>query len=407
MSTWFVSVLIAGVALGGALTQVVKKTALRRNWVGQAMPHHFHDGPIPRLGGISIFVTVLILGSATMVFQSAWAVDGWKILSVLSAGLVFFVVGLWDDFSPIPPLLKASLEMLSGVILYFGHIRLESLSPIIHGPLPPVFSFILTVAWVLGITNAFNLIDGLDGLATGSAVISSVSLAVLFTIAGHPGLVVASLILAGALLGFLKFNFSPAAIFLGDCGSLLIGFLMSTLGLLFLKFSTSPAGIIIPLLAFGLPVLDTLLAIVRRIAKKQPIYMPDCEHIHHKLVASGLSAPSSAFALYVVTAFFCLLSVLLVSYPAHDMLLATLPLCPFAACLFGFIYYRYVPELQQLNKSVTPKSDSRNLHVRAKQSPSLVSSRKPSGSESKASQFDEVLAGHRDNQPTRVAFSDD
>ena len=115
------------------------------------------------------------------------------------------------------------------MILYLGHVRFEAFPPIFNGPLPPALSFFLTVAWVLGITNSFNLIDGLDGLATGSALISSTTLAVLFALAGQIELALVSAILAGALLGFLKFNFSPAVIFLGDCGSLFIGFLMSTL----------------------------------------------------------------------------------------------------------------------------------------------------------------------------------
>ena len=406
MIPWFVSVLIAGIALGSALTQVVKKAALRRNWVGQAMPHHFHDGPIPRIGGISIFVTVLILGFATMAFRNSWSAHGWQILSVLLAGTVVFGVGLWDDFSPIPPSLKASLEVLAAVILYFGHIRLESLAPLFHGPLPSALSFLLTVAWVLGITNAFNLIDGLDGLATGSALISSAALVAVFGLTGHPELVLVTLILAGALFGFLKFNFSPAVIFLGDCGSLFIGFLMSTLGLVFLKSTNSSAGIIIPVFAFGLPVLDTLLAIVRRLLKGQPIYMPDCEHMHHKLVASGLSAPSSAFALYAVSGFFCVISVLLVSMPVHSMLIATLPLCPVAACLLGFVYYKYVPELQQLNKPVGAQRDSLPkiiVHAGSR----TVSVRRSSGTRSNAPEFDEVLAGQSEKQQRRVAFSDD
>ena len=247
METWFAGALIVGLTLASALTLIVKRTALSRNWVGQAMPHHFHDGPVPRLGGISIFLTVFILVLASMVFRSSWASYREQILAVFLAGTVVFGVGLWDDFSPIPPFLKASLEALSGVILYLGHVRFEAFPPIFSGPLPPALSFCLTVAWVLGITNSFNLIDGLDGLS--NRVCSN-----LFNqpwryysrLRGQTELALVSAILAGALLGFLKFNFSPAVIFLGDCGSLFIGFLMSTLGLVLLKFTSSPAGILIP-----------------------------------------------------------------------------------------------------------------------------------------------------------------
>ena len=408
METWFAGALIVGLTLASALTLIVKRTALSRNWVGQAMPHHFHDGPVPRLGGISIFLTVVILVLAWMVFRSGWASYTEQILAVFVAGTLVFGVGLWDDFSPIPPFLKASLEAFSGVILYLGHVRFEAFPPIFNGPLPPALSFFLTVAWVLGITNSFNLIDGLDGLATGSALISSTTLAVLFALAGQIELALVSAILAGALLGFLKFNFSPAVIFLGDCGSLFIGFLMSTLGLVLLKFTPSPAGILIPLLAFGLPVLDTILAIVRRVLKKQPIYMPDCEHMHHKLVASGLSVPGSAFALYTISAFFGAISVLSVTMPTHLMLLSTLPLCCVAGCFVGFGYHKYVPEFHQLNKPIDLQIDANSAHREGGKNPNRrTSTRRTSVGKTNVPELDEVLVGRHNSHRAGVAFSDD
>ena len=406
MNIWLVGGLTVGLTLASALTLLVKRMAWRRNWVGQAMPHHFHDGPIPRLGGISIFLTVGILVLISVVFRSGWAVYIGQILSVFVAGTIVFAVGLWDDFSPMPPFLKAALEMLSGVILFFGHIRLESLPPFFTGTLPPTLSLLLTVTWVLGITNSFNLIDGLDGLAAGSALISSATLAVLFILGGHGELALVSSILAGALLGFLKFNFSPAVIFLGDCGSLFIGFLMSTLGLVLLKSADSPAGIMIPILAFGLPVLDTALAIVRRTLKKQPIYMPDCEHMHHKLVASGLSVRGSAFTLYTISAFFGAISVLSVTMPTHLVVLSTLPLCCVAGCFVGFGYYKYVPELQQPNKPFDLREEVPRLERKDSNNPRRRPLPRRPGSTSNLPELDKVLAGNHDSR-TGVAFSDD
>jgi UDP-GlcNAc:undecaprenyl-phosphate/decaprenyl-phosphate GlcNAc-1-phosphate transferase len=407
MNAWSAGALIVSLTLASVLTVIVRRAALSRNWVGQAMPHHFHDGPVPRLGGISVFLTVLIFALASMVFQSGWASYRWEVLAVLLAGTVVFGVGLWDDFSPIPPFLKAFLEALSGVIVYLGHVRFESFPPFFSGPLPPALSFCLTVVWVLGITNSFNLIDGLDGLATGSALISSTTLAVLFTLAGQLELALLSAIVAGALLGFLKFNFSPAVIFLGDCGSLFIGFLMSTLGLVLLRYSSSSAGVLIPMLAFGLPVLDTILAIVRRVLKKQPIYMPDCEHMHHKLVASGLSVPGSALALYSISAFFGVISVLLVTMPTHLVLLSTLPLCCVAGCFVGFGYHKYVPEFQQLNKPVDLPTDIGSHQEGIKNPQRNTSRRKTSAGKKTVPELDEVLVGRHDARRTGVAFSDD
>ena len=204
------------------------------------------------------------------------------------------------------------MEVVAALVLYWGHFRIESLPPI-SDSLPPVLSLLVTVFWVLGVTNAFNLIDGLDGLASGSALISSLTLGVLFTAVGRPEFAVLSFVVAGSLAGFLKFNFSPAVIFLGDCGSLFVGFLMSALGLVLFNSISSPAATLIPLLAFGLPVLDTVLAIVRRVLKRQPIYMPDCEHMHHQLIARGFSVPGAAVLLYGISAFLCAVGVLLVS----------------------------------------------------------------------------------------------
>ena len=408
MNAWSAGALIAGLTLASALTLAVKRTALRRNWVGQAMPHHFHDGPIPRLGGISIFLTVLILVLGSIIFLGGWTDHGRQILAVVLGGTLVFGVGLWDDFSPIPPFLKASLEVLAGVVLYLGHVRFEVLPPVVSGPLPPALSLFLTVTWVVGITNSFNLIDGLDGLATGSALISSATLALLFTIAGHTELALVSLILSGALLGFLKFNFSPAVIFLGDCGSLFIGFLMSILGLALLKSTSSPAGILIPLLVFGLPVLDTILAIVRRVLKKQPIYMPDCEHMHHKLVARGWSAPVSAVALYTISAFFGAVSVLFVIMPAHLILLSTLPLCCVAVCFVGFGYHKYVPELQQLDKAGDSSGDITSAQrENGRETRRRVTPKRNANVRNNVPELDEVLVGRHDNHRTGVAFSDD
>lgn len=410
MNIWYAGTLVVSWAMATLLTYLVKKIALQRNWVGQAMPHHFHDGPIPRLGGISIFVTVLILSSVLLSVRGASIVHLQQAVALFCAGILVFAVGLWDDFSPISPLSKALLEMLSGGILYAGHIRIETLAPFYSGPLPWFISFLLTIGWVLGITNAFNLIDGLDGLAAGSGLISSVVLAVMFALVGRPELALASLIIAGALLGFLKFNFSPAGIFLGDCGSLFIGFLMSTLGLMLLNSPAFSGGIIVPILAFGLPVLDTVLAITRRILKGQPVYMPDCEHMHHKLVARGFSVPGSAFALYGISAFLSLTGILLASTHAHYFAVSALPLSCVAVCFVGFGYHRCVKDAYHRNEpiSITYPEEQQKVALAANASSSRQPVRgKPIRKSVKDPQYDELVAAGRSGQATRVAFSDD
>jgi UDP-GlcNAc:undecaprenyl-phosphate/decaprenyl-phosphate GlcNAc-1-phosphate transferase len=408
MVIWAVGSLIIASVFAGALTFAVKAIAFRRNWLGQALPHHFHDGPIPRLGGVSIFLTVVVSAFCLQIIRVPWTIDLSRLLIVFLGGALVFGIGLWDDFSPISPAMKAILEVVAALVLYAGHFRIESLPPIANS-LPPYLSLLLTVLWVLGVTNAFNLIDGLDGLAAGSAFISSVTLGILFTVAGHPEYAVLSLVIAGALAGFLKFNFSPAVIFLGDCGSLFVGFLMSALGLVLFKCISSPAVTLIPLLAFGLPVLDTILAIVRRVLKKQPIYMPDCEHMHHQLIARGFSVPGAALLLYGISAFFCAVGVLLVSMPNHLALLLTLPIGCSAGCSVGFGYYnRYVPDLQQLSRVETRAQEAKNAKLEV-ESTKLAKRRKSLAvrHEIEHPELSTVARGAQDRHATGVAFSDD
>ena len=169
----------------------------------------------------------------------------------------------------------------------------------------------LTILWVIGITNAFNLIDGLDGLAAGSALFSTL---VVFGVAvfNHSSLVsLLTIALAGAILGFLKFNFNPATIFLGDCGSLFIGFMLSALALEGAEKSPTIIAVAIPVVSFGLPILETALSVLRRLIGGRPVFTADREHIHHKLLERGMSHRQVVIVLYAVSAFFALMSLFL------------------------------------------------------------------------------------------------
>jgi UDP-GlcNAc:undecaprenyl-phosphate GlcNAc-1-phosphate transferase len=169
----------------------------------------------------------------------------------------------------------------------------------------------VTIVWVLGITNAFNLIDGLDGLAAGSALFSTL---VVFVVAllSHASLVaLMTIALTGAIVGFLRYNFNPATIFLGDCGSLFIGFLLSALALEGAQKAPTVIAVAIPVVSFGLPILETSLSVLRRLISGRPVFIADREHIHHKLLQLGLSHRQVVIVLYAVSALFALLSLFL------------------------------------------------------------------------------------------------
>ena len=297
------------------LTRFVRNRAVNNGWIPVLASHHIHERCIPRLGGIAIFfafvgVTALVL--ATKLFPSIdTSVSLRSIYYVLGAGSLIFLIGIYDDFRSVNPYVKFSGQVLAGVILYFGGFKILNL-PVLFGwhdfgwvALP------LTVIWVLLITNAFNLIDGLDGLAAGSSLFSTFAVFVVALSNGSGLVAVLALILAGAIAGFLKFNFNPATIFLGDSGSLFIGFMLAALALVGSQKSTTIVAVAIPVVSFGLPLLETLLSVFRRFLSGQPLFRADREHIHHKLLDRGFSQRQAVIVLYGVSALFGFLSLFL------------------------------------------------------------------------------------------------
>jgi UDP-GlcNAc:undecaprenyl-phosphate GlcNAc-1-phosphate transferase len=259
---------------------------------------------------------VLSLGAAVVVaslrpnlqFGSSWR----TLSTILVPGFLIFLLGLYDDVRSIGPYPKFTIQAIAGAMLWFGGLRILDL-PVLFGArqFPWFIGLALTILWVIGITNAFNLIDGLDGLAAGSALFSTL---VVFVVAllSHSSLVaLMSIALTGAILGFLRFNFNPATIFLGDSGSLFIGFLLSALALEGTQKAPTVIAVAIPVVSFGLPILETSLSVLRRWISGRPVFTADREHIHHKLLALGLSHRQVVIILYAVSALFALLSLFL------------------------------------------------------------------------------------------------
>jgi UDP-N-acetylmuramyl pentapeptide phosphotransferase/UDP-N-acetylglucosamine-1-phosphate transferase len=227
------------------------------------------------------------------------------------ASLVF-LLGVYDDLRGAGPYFKFTVQGIAASMLYAGGLRIVHI-PVIFGlrVLPWYVGLLCTVIWVLAITNAFNLIDGLDGLAAGCALFSTMVAFVVALFHGPTLVEMMTIALAGAIIGFLRYNFNPATIFLGDSGSLYIGFLLSALALYGTQKSPTIVAVAIPIVSFGLPILETSLSILRRLISGRPVFTADREHIHHKLLQHGLSHRQVVILLYGVSAGFAMLSLFL------------------------------------------------------------------------------------------------
>jgi UDP-GlcNAc:undecaprenyl-phosphate/decaprenyl-phosphate GlcNAc-1-phosphate transferase len=314
----FLATFFLALFLSFVLTRSVRDFARARGWLA-APTHdrHLHATPLPRLGGVAIFLSF----ATCMGLAAAWAsrypnlhsatLFGTMKTILVPAALVF-LLGVYDDVRGVGPYVKFTVQAIAASMLYAGGLRIINI-PVLFGdrPLPSSVELLFTVIWVLAITNAFNLIDGLDGLAAGSALFSTMVAFVLAVFHGPVLVEVMTIALAGAILGFLRFNFNPATIFLGDSGSLFIGFLLSALALHGAQKAPTIVAVAIPIVSFGLPILETVLSVIRRLISGRPVFTADREHIHHKLLQHGMSHRQVVILLYGVSAVFAMLSLFL------------------------------------------------------------------------------------------------
>jgi UDP-GlcNAc:undecaprenyl-phosphate GlcNAc-1-phosphate transferase len=276
-----------------------------------------HSTPLPRLGGVAIFFSF----AGCMCIAALWAPGHTQLqsqpllkpmLTILGPAALIFLLGVYDDLKSVGPYFKFAVEAIAASMLYAGGLRIVNV-PVLFGDraLPSIVGWAFTVIWVLAITNAFNLIDGLDGLAAGSALFSTMVVFVVALLNGPLLVEIMSIALAGSILGFLRFNFNPATIFLGDSGSLFIGFLLSALALYGAQKAPTIVAVTIPIVSFGLPILETVLSVARRLISGRPVFTADREHIHHKLLQHGLTHRQVVILLYGVSAIFAMLSLFL------------------------------------------------------------------------------------------------
>ncbi|NOT00999.1 MAG: undecaprenyl/decaprenyl-phosphate alpha-N-acetylglucosaminyl 1-phosphate transferase [Phycisphaerales bacterium] len=335
-------------ALSAVATWLVRSIARRRGFIDQPGGHKQHHAPVALGGGIAITWTVVTLISAGTLLAMAWSrgaapdwlppffrmhLDGINekapvLFAILAGVVVLHVVGFIDDVRPLGPAVKMVVQTIVALfVAVFAGVRVLDLET-----LPVWCSILLTVVWIVGVTNAFNFLDNMDGLSAGVAVIAGTIFAATGIAGGQIFVPVFTLILVGALLGFLLFNFQPATIFMGDSGSLVVGYLMAVLIALTTFYdptrSLKPAGVFLPLVVLAVPVYDAVSVCVHRLRAGVSIFRGDRRHFSHRLVQRGLSERAAVLTIYLATAATSSAAILLphVDWPAACLI--------FAQCVF-------------------------------------------------------------------------
>lgn len=279
-------------------TPLVKKIALRFNIVDKPAGRKIHENEMPRLGGLAIAFGVAA-GFIYLTPESPY------MSKIILGAIIIIIVGIIDDKVTLSPKMKLFGQLIAALLVVSSGLHIDYVTIPFYGKLEFGFlSYAITVLWIIGITNAINLIDGLDGLAAG---VSSIALStiLLMSILDNQFLVIAlSVILLGPTIGFLFFNFYPAKIFMGDTGALFLGYSISIISILGLFKSVTLFSLVIPVIILAVPIFDTFFAIIRRIVNGQKISRPDNQHLHHRLISIGFSHRAAVFIIYGVSLFF-------------------------------------------------------------------------------------------------------
>lgn len=335
------------------LTPLVIRFAKKIGAIDAPNSRKMHSAPIPRMGGISVFISLLIGITSLYIMQPSalfytW-ISGWYGISLFTTLLCVLAIGIVDDIRSLTPLEKVGGQLILALIAYFSGFGISI------GNTMGILDLPFTLIWIIGVTNALNLIDGLDGLASGVAIIASATIALISCLHGDTATSIISVMLIGSLIGFLKYNFNPAKIFLGDSGSLFLGFLLSILSLKSYTKTQTGFAILIPVLILGLPIMDTFLSMIRRVlnsflpenAGKRKIsdilksmFRPDRGHIHHKLIFLGLSTRNAVISLYIFSTVMGLGALVITVVSTQIALVSLLIVGLFIASIIKRLQYR-------------------------------------------------------------------
>lgn len=305
ITSLFTTVLVAAI-----LVPLVRKLAFKVGAVDNPNARRINKTPMPTMGGLAIFIAFNLVNFIFLRNQYPMQ----QLLSLFLAECIIIVTGILDDIYELKPAQKVLGITLASLVVYFlANVKMTTITLPFFGMIDLGWlSLPITVIWILAITNAINLIDGLDGLATGVAIIALTTSALtgfFFLNVTNTFVSIMMFNLVAALVGFLPYNFNPASIYLGDTGALFIGFMISVFSLYGLKNATF-ITIIIPVIILGVPITDTIYAILRRVLNKRPISQPDKHHLHHRLLQMGLSHRQTVLVIYGIALIFSFIALL-------------------------------------------------------------------------------------------------
>lgn len=321
-------IFLTAAALSACATPLVKKLAFRLNAVDQPSARRINTVPMPRMGGLAIYIGFV---AATLIFTS----PSEQMTGILLGSVVIVILGVFDDIYSLKPLLKLFFQFLAALIPIAFGLRIDQLNDFLSLTNREylrlgLFAIPITAIWIVALINAVNWIDGLDGLACGVCTISSVSIFIILVQLGDPVMAFTIAALAGACLGFLPFNFNPAKIFMGDTGSMFLGYILATVSIAGMFKWYTVVTFAIPFLVLGFPIFELLFSSIRRLCHGQSPFHADKGHIHHRLIGMGMNQKQAVAILYTVTSLLCLLAVILTTSDIIKILIS-LAVAVFAA----------------------------------------------------------------------------
>lgn len=335
------------------LVPFVNKVGEKLQIVAKKNERTVHSHEVTRIGGYAIYLSFLV---GAVIFLKTDP----QINSILIGGFLVFMVGLYDDVHDLSPKIKVLVELVAAlIVINYGGIALQGFAP-----LPPFILSIITVIWIIGVTNAINLIDGLDGLSAGISIIVLITISFTSLTSGRTDIAALSLTLAGAIMGFLFYNFHPAKIFMGDSGALFVGFMISVISLLGFGYNVSTFFTLgAPIVVLMVPIMDTLIAIVRRKVHKKKFSQADRRHLHHNLMFKlKLGHTRSVLVLYAITILFSLTSYVYL----YDSRLGT-----FMFIVLMFCFELFVELTNMIGRKYKPLLTVLNIFIRSKHLPKI------------------------------------